>query len=147
MTNYLVKQPLITRASRATVSLIALIAWLHAANHCAVAGKFAPAPPPVAEQPSCPGHKAPQEDEKSDGCEASSCCKSLAAPVAIAKVAPSYDALTFVTIEFAQAATFELGEQHLASIAEIDTGPPESISFAESVLQRSLLAHAPPSRA
>jgi hypothetical protein len=26
----------------------------------------------------------------------------------------------------------------------LDTGPPRSLSFAESVLQRSVLAHAPP---
>ena len=30
---------------------------------------------------------------------------------------------------------------------ELDTGPPAAASFAESILQRSLLAHAPPSKA
>ena len=29
-------------------------------------------------------------------------------------------------------------------IAEIDTGPPACLSFAESVLQESMLSHAPP---
>ena len=31
-----------------------------------------------------------------------------------------------------------------SAIEELDTGPPFATSFAESVLQRSILAHAPP---
>jgi hypothetical protein len=146
VTNYLVKQSPITRAARAMLSLLAVVAWLHAANHCAVAGMLSAAANASSEQePSCPNHKPPAEDEKSDGCDASSCCKSLAAPVALAKLAPSYEFLSFVPVDFPAAAGCEPGEQHLASIAEIDTGPPDRFSFAEAVLQRSLLAHAPPS--
>ena len=37
-------------------------------------------------------------------------------------------------------------EKPLAPL-ELDTGPPFADSFAESVLQRSILAHAPPSLA
>jgi hypothetical protein len=33
-----------------------------------------------------------------------------------------------------------------AQLFALDTGPPRSLSFAESILQRSLLAHAPPAR-
>jgi hypothetical protein len=146
VTNYLVKQSPITRAARAMLSLLAVVAWLHAANHCAIAGMLSAAVNASAEQePSCPNHKAPAEDEKSDGCDASSCCKSLAAPVALTKVATNHETLSFLAIDFHVAAGFEPGEQHLATIAEIDTGPPDCVSFAESVLQRSLLAHAPPS--
>ena len=145
MTNYLVKQSPITRAARAMLSLLAVVAWLHAANHCVIAGMISAAAEASAEQQSCPNHKAPAEDQKSDGCDASSCCKSLAAPVAVAKAATNSDLLTFVSNDFPAVAALELGEQHLATIAEIDTGPPDRVSFAESVLQRSLLAHAPPS--
>ena len=31
-----------------------------------------------------------------------------------------------------------------APLIALDTGPPRSLSFAESILQRSILAHAPP---
>ena len=145
VTNYLVKQSPITRAARVLLSLLAVVAWLHAANHCAVAGMLSGTEKASAEQPSCPNHKAPAEDEKSDGCDASSCCKSLAAPVALGKAATNHDLFSFASNDFPAVAGFELGEQHLATIAEIDTGPPDGVSFAECVLQRSLLAHAPPS--
>jgi hypothetical protein len=32
----------------------------------------------------------------------------------------------------------------VTDVASLDTGPPGSLSFAESVLQESMLAHAPP---
>jgi hypothetical protein len=144
VTNYLVKQSPITRAARALLSLLAVVAWLHAANHCAVAGMLSAAAKVSAEEPSCPNHKAPAEDEKSDGCDASSCCKSLAAPVSVAKAATNYDLFSFVSDDFPAVADLKFGERHLATIAEIDTGPPDCFSFAEAVLQRSILAHAPP---
>ena len=146
MTNYPVKQPLLSRPTRAALSLIALFAWLHAANHCAVASLLQGAALPAAEEQSCPGHKSTPQEQKGDGCDANSCCKSFAAPL-LTKVVATYDALSFLATDFGQAMTFDLGEQHLALIAEIDTGPPDHVSFAESVLQRSLLAHAPPSPA
>ena len=138
------KQSPLTRAARAMFSLLAIVAWFHAANHCVVAGLLTAAPVLSAEHQPCPGHKAPEDDQQSEGCDASSCCKSLAAPVAVAKLAASYNFLSFTTEEFPGACAFDLGEHHDATIAEIDTGPPRSISFAESVLQRSVLAHAPP---
>ena len=139
------KQSPITRTARALCALLAIFAWLHAANHCAVAGMLSAAAAASAEEESCPGHKAPAEDEKRDGCDASSCCKSLAAPVALAKSPTNYDAFAFIANDFPATFAFALGEQHVAAIAEIDTGPPDCVSFAESILQRSLLAHAPPS--
>jgi hypothetical protein len=43
--------------------------------------------------------------------------------------------------------TFQFGvlRERSCPLLCLDTGPPESSSFAELVLQRSLLAHAPPS--
>jgi hypothetical protein len=34
-------------------------------------------------------------------------------------------------------------QAHIRTLG-LDTGPPKAVSFSESVLQRSLLAHAPP---
>ena len=144
MTNYLVKQSATMLFARGTFSLLAAIAWFLAANHCVVAGFLPERRVAAAEFEGCPGHSSPEKDQESGGCQETSCCKSLAAPVTMAKVAGNYDALSFVTKDFALASGFDLGEQHLAFIEEVDTGPPRSTSFAESVLQRSILAHAPP---
>ena len=143
MTNYLVKQSPITRAARATLSLLAITAWLFAANHCVIAGLLPKTPTPSVEQ-SCPGHPAPTQEEDSGGCDASSCCKTLATPVAFAKAATNHDVFHFIAKDFPSSLGFIPGEQRLAAIEEVDTGPPRPPSFAESVLQRSLLAHAPP---
>lgn len=144
MTNYLVKQSLITRAAHATLSLLAIAVWFLAANHCAVAS-FAPkAPVASAEHEGCPGHPAPAGNQESDGCDGSSCCKSLIAPFVLAKAVVSYDAFSFSTEDFPAVSGLNPGAQHVTSIEEVDTGPPGATSFAESVLQRSVLAHAPP---
>ena len=141
------KQSPLTRAARATLSLILVLAWLHAANHCLVAGPLAGAPAATASaesEPSCPLHQAPEQGQKDDGCDSTSCCKSLATPIALLKAALNYDSFCFVPSAFPSAHDFDLGQQHVAIIAEVDTGPPGATSFAESVLQRSILAHAPP---
>ena len=143
MTNYLVKQSPITRAARATLSLLAIAALFFGTNHCVLAG-FLPNVPTAAAEPSCPGHPAPEQEKDSGGCDASSCCKTLAAPVAFSKAAANYNAFDFVDKNFPTSADFLLGEHHVAAIEELDTGPPRPPSFAESVLQRSILAHAPP---
>jgi hypothetical protein len=138
-----VKQSLITRAARATLTLIAIAALFFGANHCVLAGFLPKVPAPSAE-PSCPGHPAPEQGQEPGGCDANSCCKTLAAPVAFTKAAANYDALNFVADDFPSVSGFHLGEQRVAALEEVDTGPPRPVSFAESVLQRSLLAHAPP---
>ena len=144
MTNYFVKQPPIMLAARAMLSLVVIAAWLLAANHCVVAGFVPPARVASAEHAPCPGHPAPAQDNENGGCEAVSCCESLAAPVAFTKAAAQYDASAFATHDFPGSVAFDLGEQLGSAIEEVDTGPPRPPSFAESVLQRSLLAHAPP---
>ena len=47
---------------------------------------------------------------------------------------------------FSQARLFCIRCRAVAPLL-LDTGPPGAFSFAELILQRSLLAHAPPSRA
>lgn len=134
----------ITRAARAAISLLAIAAWLVAANHCVVAGLLPKQPVPSAEQEHCPGHKAPADEQKSGDCGDASCCKSLSAPIALAKNLVGYDLGIFAAIGYLANECNALVGQHDAPISELDTGPPGADSFAESVLQRSLLAHAPP---
>jgi len=131
---------------RAPIVLLAVLAWLAVSNHCALAaldGSTA-----MIAAPSCHGTqdgRAPTKQKQEGDVE---CCKvlratlpglakNLAPPIASAFVIPAY----FITL-------FSASEQRppLRPL-ESDTGPPASISFAETVLQRSLLAHAPPALA
>ena len=136
-------QPLL-RSARASVALLAIAAWLLAANHCVVAGLLPRAAAPSSEHEQCPGHKAPKKDQKSGECDGSSCCKSLSAPLALAKNLVGYDLAIFTTAAMSAEETALAPAPGAEVILELDTGPPGSNSFAESVLQRSILAHAPP---
>lgn len=134
------------RLFSATVSLVALAAWLVASNHCAIAGSM---PKRTADQPAhahCHGSdEAPAEQEKEGECDGSKCCKSLSAPtLAFAKSILTLDGGVCTAAELPLAEPAFSSAQHDSPTAELDTGPPATTSFAESVLQRSLLAHAPP---
>lgn len=133
----------LTRICSAIIALTVMAAWLCAANHCVVAGLLPKQPQVAAGHEHCGmAHKqAPPGKEQRKGCNSANCCKALSAPsVAMAK-ALVQDA-SALPIDFA--AELCALSQHYAGIAEIDTGPPDRESFAESVLQRSILAHAPP---
>jgi hypothetical protein len=106
---------------------------------------------PLPQEPAATSHchgssEAPAPEEEERGCDGSKCCKSLSAPsLAFAKAIVSYDGTLFLAIDHPPFAQHAFDFEHAPAIAEIDTGPPRSDSFAESVLQRSILAHAPPS--
>lgn len=73
------------------------------------------------------------------------CCKSIHGTLAPEKVEAKFEAAKFqlqlyVLIQMLAPA---LSERALSSFI-FDYGPPQAVSFAESVLQRSLLSHAPP---
>jgi len=135
-----------TRLFSAAVSLVALAAWLVASNHCALAS-ILPAPDEsLSEHSHCAGaQEAPTEEEQGGECDGSKCCKSLSAPtLGLAKNVVNYDSASFVAVDFLSSYFRTFGAPHGVPTGELDTGPPETQSFAESVLQRSLLAHAPP---
>jgi hypothetical protein len=121
--------------------LVAFSAYAYASNHCALA----PAAP-VAKTPShagCPGHDSPVNGDKTSDTE---CCKEFPpAMVASAKNPVSFDTFGFATHFYFTTAVFAV-EQSRVELRplELDIGPPFAASFVESVLQRSLLAHAPP---
>ena len=139
-------QPPGTRVFRATAALVAIVAWFVASNHCALAG-FVPAPATDAAAHShCHGSsEQPADEQKERECDGSKCCNSLNAPtLALAKSAVTYDSAYVSAPEFAVFLRCFAAAQHDSVRCELDTGPPGSTSFAESVLQRSILAHAPP---
>jgi hypothetical protein len=125
---------------RGAIVLIAICAWFAISNHCVVAA-LATNNTPSRE---CPFHSKPKE-KPSTGAQ---CCKILRA-VAFAKTKDwARNDAKFCDANFpVQSGAFVLHSLPAVAPLLLDTGPPGEFSFAELILQRSLLAHAPPSRA
>jgi len=129
-------------AIRTAVGLFALFAWFSVSNHCAL-GAVALALVETKSQAACPFHSKAPEKKSNDV----TCCKVLRATLATTPKS------------FARDTTFQVSNIHLlateSALLEIarlvlatpyhNTGPPGKNWFTESVLQRSILAHAPPS--
>jgi hypothetical protein len=146
LTKYPVKQRPLTRLLGTTVTLLTVAAWFLAANHCAVASLVAPLTDAPTGHEHCPASSdAPAGKEQPNDCDGLNCCKSLSAPASFAKQLVGYDKAFYTLKDYVVSEFVFATEQHDASISELDTGPPRTHCFAESVLQRSLLAHAPPS--
>jgi len=125
--------------SRCLIVAVAICSWFAISNHCAFA---ALATRTDAASHGCPFHSKPKE-KPSAGAQ---CCKILRAVASVpAKAwarddtnlsdADDYGGERALAIAYLQTALVPLS---------LDTGPPGVRSFAELILQRSLLAHAPP---
>ena len=118
---------------------IAICSWIAISNHCA----FAAMATNASGQADCPFHSKPaKQKEQSSQVQ---CCKILRAVVpTIAKSWTRSDS-DFSDIHFPFEDCRLLGcfRDPLAPLL-LDTGPPGAHSFAELILQQSLLAHAPP---
>ena len=146
MTKYPVKQRSLIRLLSPTVTLLTVTAWFLAANHCVVACLAAPLNADSESHEHCSGSSdTPAGKEQPNDCDTSNCCKSLSAPASFAKKLAGYGKAFYTLKDYVVSEFVFADEQHDASISELDTGPPPAHCFAESVLQRSLLAHAPPS--
>jgi len=129
-----------------TVTLLTAAAWFLAANHCVVACLASPLNAEAENHEHCgSSSETPADQERSNNCDTNNCCKSLSAPASFAKKLVGYDKAFYTLNDYILSEIVFADEQHEASISELDTGPPRARGFAESVLQRSLLAHAPPS--
>jgi hypothetical protein len=129
---------------RGAIIVVAICSWFAISNHCAFA---ALATKTDSVQAECPFHSKPAKQEKpSAGVQ---CCKILraVAPVAI-KTWTRDDAKFSNADRYCDKRTL-ITAYSQATLAPLflDTGPPNARSFAELILQRSLLAHAPPSPA
>jgi hypothetical protein len=130
--------------ARGAIVAVAICSWFAISNHCAFAALAAKTD---SVQAGCPFHSKPAKQEKqSTGAQ---CCKILRAVASVpAKSwarddtklsdADGYRGERALTIAYSQTTPVPLF---------LDTGPPGVRSFAELILQRSLLAHAPPSLA
>ena len=140
------KQRPLTHLLGTAITLLTVVAWFLAANHCAVASLTAPLVEASTGHEHCGGSPdAPAEKEQPNECDGSKCCKSLSAPASFAKKLVGYDKAFFALQDYVVSEIVFADKPHDAAISELDTGPPPAHCFAESVLQRSLLAHAPPS--
>ncbi len=125
-----------SRAHLMTIVAVVIAAWLVASNHCALA-TLASEPDDHACCHSEKGETTPAHDVQ--------CCDSLTVPTPENAVAPVVH-LTELMPAW-QPASFFLSSDLLPELLEVpapNTGPPGSESFAILVLNRSLLAHAPP---
>ena len=132
------------KAIRISIVLTTIVAWFSISNHCAVGAMLAAKMQAPMAQMHC--HGSQPAPSKKSGEEEMPCCKVLRATLAsqgkIVQVA-NKDFLPMPNWIIAQV-IFPDEAQLRRVPEELDTGPPFAGSFAESVLQRSLLAHAPP---
>jgi hypothetical protein len=118
--------------------VLTLAAWFSLSNHCALGAVVS-----VSESASssCPMHSAPA---KKKPVTKTTCCKEVRAVVAKGVSASAAGVRLIVPRDYAT----EIFAQKPAAVAgqleNLDTGPPGWVSFAESVLQESMLSHAPP---
>ncbi len=126
---------------RLAVVLTTMAAWLSISNHCAVSALIAGTNSAVAPM-HCRGNQPAPSKKSSE--EEMPCCKMLRATLASEAKTVEVASENFVPIQDWIVAELISVAETQPSPLELDTGPPFAGSFAESVLQRSILAHAPP---
>ena len=127
------------RMTATVTASITIIAWFLLSNHCALGVSAAPGEA-APETTGCPMHSAPA---KKKNAAKTPCCKDLRAVVAKC-VTASRAAVRAIDPRIQATDRCPQPSHAVIEIAEIDTGPPSFFSFAESVLQESMLSHAPP---
>lgn len=135
-----------TRDKLIPVSIVVVtgLAWMSVSNHCALGAVIAKTNSTVAPM-HCHGNQPAPSKKNSQ--EEMPCCKLLRATVTSdAKIVQGANK-NFLPLQIGIIAELIFANEALLhrTPLELDTGPPFADSFAESVLQRSILAHAPPS--
>jgi hypothetical protein len=125
---------------RCVAVAITICSWIAISNHCAFA---AMATKDDSAQAACPFHSKPaKQKEQSPQVQ---CCKILraVAPTIAKSWTRSDSDFSDIHFPFEDCRLLAHFRDALAPLL-LDTGPPDAHSFAELILQRSLLAHAPP---
>ncbi len=133
------------RIFQATVSVLAIVAWFAITNHCALGAVITSRSQSTTVQTHCHGGQSSPVQKGSD--EETPCCKLLRATIeSNAKtLQPANENFLGAQNWTIAEITFSDEARRHNAVQELGTGPPSVSSFAESVLQRSILAHAPPS--
>ncbi len=126
--------------ARCLIVAITICSWFSISNHCAFAAMATKSDSP---QAACPFHSKPEKQKKQSS--QVQCCKILRAVVpTIAKSWTRGDGdVSDIHFPFEECRLLAHFRDPLAPLL-LDTGPPGAHSFAELILQQSLLAHAPP---
>jgi hypothetical protein len=122
------------------IVVVAICSWFAISNHCV----FAALATNDTASRQCPFHSKPAKQEQpSTGAQ---CCKILraVAPVATKSWTPDDAKFSEANRYDDERALITAYSQTTVSPLFLDTGPPGAHSFAELILQRSLLVHAPP---
>jgi hypothetical protein len=127
--------------NRLFIVAIMLLSWLVITNHCAL-GLMTRGGPAHAH---CHAAKS-DHGGNSPGDRMQECCRaikaSLAGQMEFKAHVTQWELLTCVIIQWVPSPMIKPGQAIF-----LDHGPPRAVSFAEIVLQRSLLSHAPPTLA
>jgi hypothetical protein len=127
--------------NRIAIVAVTTAAWFSISNHCTLGALENANPSPTFA--AC--HGSPPAPEKSPAKdEAPPCCKLLRATLTKSDQPVIQNYFTGSLQAWLSVALALIDQFHWQQSFELDTGPPFSESFAESVLQRSILAHAPP---
>ena len=123
---------------------IAICSWIAISNHCAFA---ALATKTGSLQIGCPFHSKPAKQEKQS--TQAQCCRILRAVASVATKNWARDDAKFSDAYgyYHERVLITAYSYTMLAPLFLDTGPPDAHSFAELILQQSLLAHAPPSLA
>jgi hypothetical protein len=131
----------VTAITRCAAVAVAICSWIAVTNHCA----FAAAAKEIDKAHSeCPFHSKPAK-QKGQSSQVQ-CCKILRAVVFAKTKDWARDDSKFCDANFLfqTGGAFIVHPSRVVAPLLLDTGPPGAFSFAELILQRSLLAHAPP---
>jgi hypothetical protein len=128
--------------ARLVTVTVAAVAWFFISNHCVLAElQTAPTAKMSCHRPCCDS----QSPAKSKNGNAAECCKTLRATLSgSTKDYAGYDTSSFALQLYFIGPVISVTDSGRTPVLELDTGPPFASTFAESVLQRSILAHAPP---
>jgi hypothetical protein len=124
---------------RGLVVGVLICSWLAISNHCAFAAVTSKKTEPA--QNECPFHHSKPAKPKSQSVQ---CCKILRAVVATMAKTWTRDDARFSDIDLSIERLIQCSIGHKVTPLLLDTGPPGAHSFAELILQQSVLAHAPP---
>jgi hypothetical protein len=120
--------------------LLTITAWILLSNHCAL-GLSGTVVSSGSETGGCPMHSAPAKEKPAANLP---CCKELRAVGTQIVKSVAAVAKELVGSRDYVAEDFLPPPRLTIEAFALDTGPPGAFSFAELVLQRSFLAHAPP---
>ena len=120
------------------IVVVAICSWFAISNHCV----FAALATNDTASRQCPFHSKPKE-KPSTGAQ---CCKILRAVASVPAKGWARDDRNLSDSDgYGGERALAIGYSQTTLVPlSLDTGPPGVLSFAELILQRSLLAHAPP---